>query len=56
MVCPAKSSWDLYQALGGKSNKEVEYKIVGGAGHSAHETTIEEALVDAANKFKSIKF
>lgn len=55
VVCPAKTSWDLYQALGGKSNSNVEYKIIGDAGHSAHEVTIEEALVDAVEKFKSIK-
>lgn len=55
VVCPAKTSWDLYQALGGKANSNVEYKIIGDAGHSAHEVTIEEALVDAVEKFKSIK-
>ena len=25
VVCPMKSSWDLYNALGGKENKNVEY-------------------------------
>ncbi|KAH8201193.1 hypothetical protein TruAng_004661 [Truncatella angustata] len=55
VVCPAKTSWDLYKALGGKENKNVEYTIVGDAGHSAHEPSIEEALVDALEKFKSIK-
>ncbi|KAI1853168.1 hypothetical protein JX265_011449 [Neoarthrinium moseri] len=55
VVCPAKTSWDLYKALGGKDNSNIEYKIIGDAGHSAHETTIEEALVDAAEKFKYIK-
>ncbi|KAI0129623.1 Alpha/Beta hydrolase protein [Xylariales sp. AK1849] len=55
VVCPAKTSWDLYKALGGKDNTNVEYKIIGDAGHSAHETAIEEALVDAAEKFKFIK-
>ncbi|KAK9775221.1 putative Proline iminopeptidase [Seiridium cardinale] len=55
VVCPPKTSWDLYKALGGKENKNVEYKIIGDSGHSAHERTIEEALVDAADKFKSIK-
>ncbi|KAI4595411.1 hypothetical protein KJ359_006756 [Pestalotiopsis sp. 9143b] len=55
VVCPAKTSWDLYQALGGKDNANVEYRIIGDAGHSAHEVTIEEALVDAVEKFKSIK-
>ena len=55
VVCPAKTSWELYQALGGETNKNVEYKIIGDSGHSAHEKTIEEALVDAADKFKSLK-
>lgn len=53
VVCPAKTSWDLYKALGGPSNKNVEYTIVQGAGHSAHEATIEEALVDAADSFRA---
>jgi len=55
VVCPAKTSWDLYQALGGKENKNVEYKIIGDVGHSAHEKAIEEALVDAANGFRSLR-
>jgi len=55
VVCPAKTSWELYQALGGEGNKNVEYKILGEFGHSAHEVGIEEALVDAADKFKSLK-
>lgn len=55
VVCPAKTSWDLYQALGGKNNTGVEYRILNDCGHSAHEVGIEEALTDAANKFKSIK-
>lgn len=54
IVCPAKTSWELYQALGGVENSNVEYKIINDAGHSAHEKTIELALVDAANKFKSL--
>jgi proline iminopeptidase len=53
VVCPAKTSWDLYTALGGKSNTNVEYLIIGDAGHSAHEVKIEEALVDAANSFRT---
>jgi len=55
VVCPAKTSWDLYQALGGESNSNVEYKMINDCGHSAHEKGIEEALVDAADKFKSLK-
>ena len=55
VVCPAKTSWDLYQSLGGKDNKNVEYIILDDVGHSAHEKKVEQALVDAADKFKSLK-
>ncbi|POS86062.1 hypothetical protein EPUL_002465, partial [Erysiphe pulchra] len=55
VVCPAKTSWDLYKALGGPDNKNVEYRIVDDCGHSAHESGTQLALVDAADKFKSIK-
>lgn len=55
VVCPAKSAWELYQALGAESNKNVDLNIIATAGHSAHEVLVEEALVDAANKFKSIQ-
>lgn len=55
VVCPAKTSWELYQALGGAANKNVEYKIINDCGHSAHEKGLELALVDAADKFKSLK-
>lgn len=55
VVCPAKTSWQLYQALGGKENPNVDYNIISDSGHSAHEKSIEEALVDAANRFKSLK-
>lgn len=55
VVCPAKTSWELYQALGGQANEKVQYTIIGDVGHSAHEGKVEEALVDAANKFKTLK-
>jgi proline iminopeptidase len=55
VVCPAKTSWDLYKALGGKENKSVEYIIIDDVGHSAHEAKVERALVDAADRFKSTK-
>jgi len=55
VVCPAKTSWELYQSLGGKDNENVEYNIVSDCGHSAHETKIELALVDAADSFKRLK-
>lgn len=55
VVCPAKTSWDLYKALGGPANDKIEYKMIPDAGHSAHEIAVGQALVDAADKFKSIK-
>jgi proline iminopeptidase len=55
VVCPAKTSWDLYQSLGGKENKNVEYILLSDAGHSAHQESIQAALVDAADKFKFLK-
>jgi proline iminopeptidase len=55
VVCPAKTSWDLYQSLGGKENTNVDYIILDDVGHSAHEKKVELALVDAADKFKSLK-
>jgi proline iminopeptidase len=54
IVCPAKTSWELYQALGGESNSNVEYKIIDDCGHSAHEKGVQEALVDATDKFKTV--
>jgi hypothetical protein len=33
----------------------VEYLVIPDCGHSAHENEIEEALVDAAEKFKALK-
>ena len=55
VVYPAKTSWDLYQALGGDENSHVTYLVIADCGHSAHENKIEEALVDAAEKFKALK-
>ncbi|RKF82358.1 putative proline iminopeptidase [Golovinomyces cichoracearum] len=54
VVCPAKTSWDLYQALGGQENKLLEYKIIDNCGRSAHEPEIKAALVEATEKFKSL--
>ncbi|KAH8765233.1 Alpha/Beta hydrolase protein [Hyaloscypha sp. PMI_1271] len=45
VFCPAKTSWDLYQALGGKENSNV----------GARKNKIQGALVDAAEKFKALK-
>lgn len=55
VVCPPKTAWDLYKALGGAENTNIEYTIIDNHGHSAHEAGIEHALVDAANKFKYLK-
>ncbi|KAF4622809.1 hypothetical protein G7Y89_g14216 [Cudoniella acicularis] len=55
IVCPAKTSWELYQALGGEKNKGVSYRIEGTSGHSAHEVATEQALVKAADEFKRLK-
>lgn len=52
IICPAKTSWELYQALGGRENSNVEYLVIPDCGHSAHEDKMEQALVDAAEKFK----
>ncbi|KAH6681594.1 prolyl aminopeptidase serine peptidase [Halenospora varia] len=54
IVCPAKTSWELYQALGGEKNANVRYTILGNCGHSAHEIGIENALVEAADEFKKL--
>ena len=54
VVCPMKSSWDLYNALGGKDNKDLEYIVLPEAGHSGHEPSIEQALVQTADDFKKI--
>lgn len=56
IVCPVKTSWDLYQALGGARNPNVEYKIIDRAGHNGSEPGIEEALVDAADRFKAYRY
>lgn len=55
VVCPAITAWDLYQALGGEANKKVDYILCENSGHSAHEVEIEEALVKAADKYRSLQ-
>jgi proline iminopeptidase len=54
VVCPAVTSWNLYQALGGEKNEKVTYKILGDSGHSAHEIGIEEQLMQFADAFKTL--
>jgi proline iminopeptidase len=55
VVCPAATSWALYKALGGAQNPNVEYHVVADAGHSASERGIEIALMEAIEKFKTLK-
>ncbi len=46
VVCPAKSAWDLKQAL-----PRAELVVVKDAGHSAAEPGIVSALVQATDRF-----
>lgn len=55
VVCPAVTSWDLYNALGGASNPNVVYTVVERAGHSAHEVEIEAELVRAADRYRTLQ-
>ena len=54
VVCPAKTSWDLYNALGGKSNDKLRYKICANSGHSAGELEIQRELVEAADRLARV--
>lgn len=53
VVCPAYTAYDLYQALGGKSNPKVDF-VFTITGHSAKEDEIAENLVKASNKYKEM--
>lgn len=46
LICPLESAWELHQAW-----PKSEFKIVPDAGHSAAETGISSALVDAVDWF-----
>jgi proline iminopeptidase len=46
MVCPTRTAWDLHKVWGAK------LIIVEGAGHSAREPGIQEALVSAVDSFR----
>lgn len=50
VVCPAKTSFDLYNALGGKENANLRYTICANSGHSAGELEIQKELVAAADR------
>lgn len=47
MVCPPKSAWELSRAL-----PNADFKIIPDAGHSAMETGVVAALVNATESFK----
>lgn len=55
VVCPVTTSWELYKVLGGAQNPNVEYNVIAESGHSAEEVGIKNALVDALEKFKTLK-
>lgn len=52
VVCPAITSYELWEALGGASNTNVTYKIMPNSGHSAGEIEIEEELIKAADAYR----
>ena len=47
VVCPMTSAWDLHRAW-----PEAELNVIPDAGHSAMETKITSALVDATDRFR----
>ncbi len=49
VVCPMKTAWELHQAW-----PEAEFIIVPDAGHSATETGIVHALVEASDRFATL--
>ncbi|MDF2766234.1 MAG: prolyl aminopeptidase, partial [Rhodospirillales bacterium] len=50
MVCPALSADDLHQAW-----PEADYTVVPDAGHSALEPGIRKHLIEAMERFKSLR-
>ena len=50
MVCPIVSANELHERW-----PEAEYRVIADAGHSALETGIRSALIEATEKFKAIK-
>lgn len=50
VVCPMTTAWDLHKAW-----PEAEFEVIPGAGHSAGEPGIVDALVRATDKFRNIK-
>lgn len=56
VVCPAITSWELYQGLGGVANKQLKYSVIDNAGHSAQEVGIRERLVQFADEYRPLKY
>jgi proline iminopeptidase len=50
VVCPMMSAWELHRAW-----PEADFKLIPDAGHSAAEPGIISALVEATDKFKTLK-
>jgi proline iminopeptidase len=50
VVCPMTSAWDLHRAF-----PEADLQLIPDAGHSALEPGIRAALVEATDRFKSLK-
>lgn len=50
LVCPMDTAWELKQRLPG-----AEWRLIPDAGHSAWETGIQAALLDATDKFRPAK-
>lgn len=48
LICPMTSAWELHQAWSGS-----ELRVIPDAGHSAAETGIRQALVEATDRFAS---
>ena len=51
MVCPMKSAWDLHRAW-----PEAELRVVADAGHSVDEPGIQQALIEATDRFGNIQY
>jgi proline iminopeptidase len=50
VVCPPVSAWDLKRAL-----PHAEFRLIGDAGHASSEPGITAALVDATDRFASLR-
>ena len=50
VVCPIASAWELHKAM-----PEAEFIVVPDAGHSVSEKGITSALVEAMDRFKTLR-